>query len=151
MWVGIKTAAVFILLGGLTGSLVAWATIFVSSLAAAVANGDTVTPGWLGQFVALTPLALMVGIALGLLPAILASWVYVSGPAHWRRYAIVAGIGGTVSALEGLCIAAMSVPAGVYPFRFFSVVAVFALSGAIAAVTCHRLVRRWPELDAKAT
>lgn len=151
MWLGAKVAAVFVLLGGLAGILVAWTTIFVSSLVDAVGNGDAVTPEWLGQFVAMAPLALIVGIALGLLPAALTSCVYVSGQARWRRYAIVAAIGGTLSALEGLYLAAQTVPVGVYPFRFLSVVAVLAAAGEIAAMTCHRLVRRWPEFEPKDT
>jgi hypothetical protein len=145
MWIGAKVAGLFVLLGGLVGGLVTWATIFVASVVDAILNDSPITSVWLTQFITLAPAAVLVGILIGLLPAALTSWAYVSGPATWRRYGIVGLIGGGASALEGLYAATLMVPAANYPLRYLLVVATFAIAGAIATMACHHFAKRWPE------
>lgn len=140
----VKLITLFVLLGGSIGALTTWAVL----VALSVFSTESFQAASLVSFFSMLPLVLFVGVVLALLPATATAWIYLSVPGRQRTYINVALAGAATSLLMG-CYVAFLIWEGSSDLQtFLGVLAVFAVSGAAAAMTCHSFAKRWPEFEA---
>jgi hypothetical protein len=140
-----KVMALFVFAGGVVGGAVTGVLLTLWSIAYSLIHGYFDA----GSVFAVVPSFIMIsalGILFGL-PASIATGSIYAASSRVRHYRHAALVGGTTSALWGGLFAVMLTP-GRLDASALWFVAFFALSGIVAAIACHRIAKRWPEVAA---